>query len=106
MNRDITLPDTIAWLKQNGQFPETLRYCEHALRLLNAESNIDPTPRGGQTEHDLYRALYALSFGWREVIHFGGCGIRTADHCTTPQKCEQARKALETSMASWTGAAQ
>jgi hypothetical protein len=104
MNSDISLPNTIAWFKQNGQYPETLRYCEHALKILNAESNIDPAPRGGQSEIDLYQALYALSFGWRGVVHFGACGIRTTDHCTTPQKCERARKALESSAVSWTGA--
>ena len=48
MNSDISLPDTIAWLKQNGQFPETLRYCEHALKLLNAEASTDPASGGGQ----------------------------------------------------------
>ena len=43
MNSDISLPNTIAWLKSNGNYPETLRYCEHALKLLNAESRSDPT---------------------------------------------------------------
>lgn len=105
MSRGISLEGTIGWLKDNGQYPETLRYCENALKILNSESNIDPAPRGGQTEHDLYQALYALSFGWREVIHFGACGVRTTDHCTTPQKCEQARKALDNSSKSWVGAA-
>lgn len=48
-------------------------------------------------ESDLFNALYAMHFVVRGEAHFGACGIRNTDFCTTPTKCSNARKALKAS---------
>jgi hypothetical protein len=43
---------------------------------------------------ELESALESLEFVVRGESHFGACGARWTDHCTTPRKCELAREAL------------
>jgi hypothetical protein len=51
-----------------------------------------------QTERNLFLALRSLSFTHSGVLHFGACGARTVDHCTTPTKCELCRQAWKSAM--------
>lgn len=45
-----------------------------------------------QIQRDLFLALHQFAFVVRGETHFGACGIRHTDYCTTPKKCGLARE--------------